>query len=200
MPLRRSSINAPRANRGRFAEQLLASTHAHYAAQGVAVMTAVPPPVGRLHRRTERARPGHFEGWYKTRTVADYLGAVLPDGRALALELKSTTESRWYLSQVEEHQAEFLHRWATVGALAYVLVVFLTDSLIPDAAILNWPAFHAELREHGRNDRGFTWDSLAREFRSATAVATDGVPPLDYLPAIRRIEAQLAGPRSTPRT
>ncbi len=124
--------------------------------------------------------------------MADYLGALVPDGRALALELKSTTESRWYLSQVEEHQAEFLHRWATVGALAYVLVVFLTESLIPDAALLSWPALHAELREHGRNDRGFTWESLAREFRSATAVDTVGVPPIDYLPAIRCIEARLA--------
>ncbi len=193
MPLLRSRINAPRGNRGRFAEQLLASTHAHYAAHGVAVMTAVPPPICRLHRRTEQARPGHFEGWYKTRTVADYLGALAPDGRALALELKSTTESRWYLSQVEEHQADFLDRWATVGALAYVLVVFLTECLIPDAAILSWPAFHAELREYGRNDRGFTWESLAREFRSASAVNTVGVPPVDYLPAIRRIEARLAG-------
>jgi penicillin-binding protein-related factor A (putative recombinase) len=192
MPLPRSRINAPRGNRGRFAEQLLASTHAHYAAHGLAVMTAVPPPVGRLHRRTERTRPGHFEGWYKTRTVADYLGALGPDGRALALEVKSTTDSRWYLSQVEEHQAEFLHHWASVGALAYVLVVFLTESLIPDAAILSWPAFHAELREHGRHDRGFTWESLAREFRSASAVNTVGVPPVDYLPAIQRIEARLA--------
>ncbi len=199
MPLPRSPINAPRANRGRFAEQLLASTHAHYAAQRLAVMTPVPPPVGRLHRRTERARPGHFEGWYKTRTVADYLGALAPDGRALALELKSTTESRWYLSQVEEHQAEFLHRWATVGALAYVLVVFLTERLIPDAAILSWPALQAELRQGGRNDRGFTWESLAREFQSATAVSTIGVPPIDYLPAIRCIEARLAeSPPSSP--
>ncbi len=200
MPLPRPRINAPRANRGRFAEQLLASTHAHYAAHGLAVMTAVPPPVGRLHRRTERARPGHFEGWYKTRSVADYLGALAPDGCALALELKSTTESRWYLSQVEEHQAEFLRRWAAFGALAYVLVVFLTDSLTPDAAILSWPALQGELRQQGRNDRGFTWESLAREFRSAAAVDTVGVPPLNYLPAIRCIEARLAETRSAPPT
>ncbi|MBI4573018.1 MAG: Holliday junction resolvase RecU [candidate division NC10 bacterium] len=97
------------ANRGRTAEQLLTLTHTAYRQSGTTLLVPVPPPIGRLHREEETASRGRFTGFYKRKSFSDYLGTLAPDGRALALELKSVEhDERWYPSQLASHQAAFL--------------------------------------------------------------------------------------------
>ncbi len=183
--------HAGRANRGKFAENLLAMTHQVYRLEGLASMTPVPPPIGRKPRRDEKARPGQFTAWYKQKSTSDYLGVIAPEGRALALELKSVESPRFALSQLPEHQHRFLEDWAAKNGLAYLLVVFLNDTLYPPGAVLKWPAFLAELDAARQTHRSFAWEDLATEFRTTAAIPDTGTLAVNYLPAIRMVEARL---------
>ncbi len=179
------------ANRGRTAEQFLALTHTAYRQAGTALMVPVPPPVGRLHREADSASRGRFTGFYRERTVSDYLGVLAPEGCAIAVDLKSVSEDRWYPSQIPAHQAAFLELWAERGGLAYVLVVYLDSDGPPHAAVAKWPAFLHEIQTNGLTGQGFRWETLAHELSSAAPVPEDSHILIDYLRAIRTVEAQL---------
>jgi len=190
MPLS-TLAHAGRANRGKFAENLLATTHQVYRDEGLASMTPIPPPIGRKPRRDENARPGQFTAWYKKKSTSDYLGVIAPEGRALAVELKSVESPRFALSQLPEHQHRFLEDWAAKNGLAYLLVVFLKDTLYPPGAVLKWPAFLDELDAAHQTHRSFTWDLLATAYRTTAAIPDTGTLAINYLPAIRMVEARL---------
>ena len=95
MPLS-TLAHARRANRGKFAENLLATTHQVYRLEGLASLTPIPSPIGRKSRRDENARPGQFTAWYKQKSTSDYLGVIAPEGRALAAQGKSDEAIRHY--------------------------------------------------------------------------------------------------------
>lgn len=179
------------ANRGRTAERFLALTHTAYEQAGTALMVPVPPPVGRLHREEDSASRGRFTGFYRQRSVSDYLGVLAPEGRALAVELKSVSEDRWYPSQLPVHQAAFLELWAERRGLAYVLVVYLAPESPPHAAVAKWPAFLHEIQTSELFGQGFRWETLAHQFASTAPVPEDSHILIDYLPTIRTIEARL---------
>lgn len=191
MPLS-TLAHARRANRGKFAENLLATTHQVYRLEGLASLTPIPSPIGRKSRRDENARPGQFTAWYKQKSTSDYLGVIAPEGRALAVELKSVESPRFALSQLPEHQHLFLEDWAAKNGLAYLLVVFLNDTLYPPGAVLKWPAFLVELDAAHQAHRSFAWEDLATEFRTTAAIPDTGTLAVNYLPAIRIVEARLA--------
>lgn len=182
------------ANRGRTAEQLLALTHTAYQQACTALMVPVPPPVGRVHREADSAARGRFTGFYRERTVSDYVGLLAPEGRALAVELKSVSEDRWYPSQLPPHQAAFLELWAERGGLAYVLVVYLVPDVSPHAAVAKWPAFLHEIQTNGLTGQGLCWETLAHQLTSTAAVPEDSHILIDYLQAIRKVEARLCQP------
>lgn|GEM_PF-2527771 len=123
--------------------------------------------------------------------MSDYLGVLAPEGRALAVELKSVSEDRWYPSQLPAHQAAFLELWAKRGGLAYVLVVYLASDGPPRAAVAKWPAFLHETQTNGLTGQGFRWETLAHELSSTAAVPEDSHILIDYLQAIRTVEARL---------
>ncbi len=187
------------ANRGRPAEELLNSTHEVYRVERRALMTQIPTPVGRRRRRDEEARsrtkPGEFTGYYKRKTVADYLGVVTPR-IPLAVELKSIHKHRWYTSQLADHQSLFLDQWAAMGGLAYLLVVFIGDAIPPLAAVAKWPDFLREIAVTGHEGHSFTWEVFANDLTSTAAVPADGYIALDYLRAIQAVEARLPAPVS----
>jgi penicillin-binding protein-related factor A (putative recombinase) len=167
-------------------------THTTYRQAGNALMVPVPPPVGRLRREEDSASRGRFTGFYRERTVSDYLGVLAPEGRALAVELKSVSEDRWYLSQLAAHQAAFLELWAEHGGLAYVLVVYLDPHASPHAAVAKWPAFLREIQTNGLFGQGLCWETLAYTLTSTTAVPDHSHICIDYLPAIRTVEERSA--------
>ncbi len=197
-----------RAHRGSAAEQLLTMSHASYELRGEAFMVPVPTPIGRVPQRGKtasasdadpplsggrRARSMHFESFYKKKSTADYVGVLSPAGRGLAVELKSLSEDQWYLSKLPAHQADFLERWAAQGALAYLLIVYLSpNGDAPRAAVAKWPAFREELKQRDLLHHGLTWQMLATDFHTATAVPEMRSIALDYLTAIAQVEAHLA--------
>lgn len=193
----RAYTTANGANRGRFAEELLSNTHEVYRQDGRALMTPVPTPVGRRRRCEERAEsprtPGEFTGFYRRKTVADYLGVMAPR-IPLALELKSVHKDRWYTTQLTDHQSRFLDHWAAMGGLAYLLIVFMGTASPPLAAVAKWPDFLREIAKTGHQGHGFTLEMLTSDFTATAAVPTDGYIALDYLRAIRVVEGRVSMP------
>ncbi len=180
------------AHRGSAAEQLLTMTHASYELRGQALMVPVPPPVSRVPRKGKATRGAKFQAFWKKKAISDYVGVLSPNGRGLAVELKSLSEEQWYLSKLPAHQADFLERWAAQGALAYLLIVYLSLDGAPRAAVAKGPAFREELRQRELLHHGLTWRALAATFDSATAVPPMRTVALDYLAAIAQVETHLA--------
>jgi hypothetical protein len=188
-----------RANRGHAAEDLLACTHLAYLQAGRALMVPLPTPVGRRRRTSDPAPRGQFTAYYKRKSVSDYLGTLAPDGRALALELKSVEhEERWYPSKLPPHQAAFLDLWAERGGLAYLLIVYVVPGGSLHAAVAKWPALRLELEATQLIGHGLSWETLATGLASSAPVREDSYIVLDYLPAIQALEARLRVPMSAP--
>lgn len=185
---RRRRGPVPLGNRGQFAEDLLETVHDIYRLSRQADVTKIPTPVGR-GRQIEQ---GHFEAWYIQPSVSDYLGTVAPEGRGLALELKSVLDSTFSLIKLAPHQRAFLDRWDRMGALAYLLVLFRGTQLHPRGAVLKWPAFLQEIEAANLRTQRFSWERLATAFRASAEVPEASGPHPDYLPAIRTVEARVA--------
>ncbi len=180
------------AHRGSAAEELLAMTHTSYEFRGQGLMVPVPPAVGRVPSKGTSTRGAKFEAFWRKKAICDYVGVLAPTGRGLALELKSLSDEQWYLSKLPGHQADFLERWAAKGALAYLLIVYLSPDRAPRAAVAKWPAFREELTRRELLHHGLTWKALAGAFDSAAAVPQMRSIALDYLSAIAQVEAHLA--------
>lgn len=58
-------------------------------------------------------------------STVDFTGVYGPDGKGIAFDAKQTGETkRFPLSNIKQHQVEFLRYWGKVGGEAYVFVQF----------------------------------------------------------------------------
>jgi penicillin-binding protein-related factor A (putative recombinase) len=101
-------------------EQVIAEYNACAESYGVALLHKLPTP-------TRRVKRGN--GWsiiYTARSTVDYCGVMLDGtGRHVAIEAKScTSRPKFYLSEVESHQREYLDSVAKAGGVAALAVVF----------------------------------------------------------------------------
>ena len=72
-----------------------------------------------------------------------------------------------------------------------MLVVYLASDGPPHAAVAKWPAFLHETQTTRLTGRGFRRETLAYELSSTAAVPEDSHILIDYLQALRAVEARL---------
>ena len=121
------------ANRGMGAEAAVVDACALMQSAGMGVFYKVPTPVQVRTRAGTDGKRVIDGAIYKAKAVADVLGA-LPGGRGVAVEVKSTKDTRLHLTtmdgrpdQLHEHQRAFLQAWTAMGAAAYLLVIWTSD-------------------------------------------------------------------------
>jgi len=117
---RRSTDPARKRQRatGSAAEALLEAQHAIARARGLAYITKRPTPV-----RVTRVDRGRVSGFFERSPGVDYCG-VLRDGRAIYAEAKACHAGSFALRELEPEQILELDLVASLGALAYLLVVW----------------------------------------------------------------------------
>lgn len=106
------------ANRGKPLETYISMTNTQYRNKGIALIDKVPNAwvVQRAGKRIVSAFP-------ERKTGVDFVG--VSNGRAIAIEAKSTTErSRFPLSMIEQHQIEFLQQFQEQGGIAFFIIEF----------------------------------------------------------------------------
>lgn len=107
------------ANRGRPLETLIYLSAEMYKRKNQALIDKIPNAwvVQRAGKKIVSAYP-------EKKSTVDFVG-MLANGRPIAIEAKSTVvRTRFPLSMLEQHQLNYLMRFAEMGGLAFVLVEF----------------------------------------------------------------------------
>lgn len=106
------------ANRGMGLESLIEYANAQYAAKGIAQIQKVSTPwkVIRKGKQIVSAFP-------EKKSTVDFIG--IQKGNAIAFDAKSTeNKTSFPLSNVEQHQIDFMNNWEEQGGTAFLLIEF----------------------------------------------------------------------------
>ncbi|MFX3616247.1 MAG: Holliday junction resolvase RecU [Sporolactobacillus sp.] len=102
------------ANRGMQLEQEIKASNLSYQQKGIAVIQKVATPL----KKTKDS------AFYSEKSTVDFLGCL--NGRGIAFDAKETVNrTNFPLSNVHEHQINFLEKYRNCGGRAFLLVRFV---------------------------------------------------------------------------
>lgn len=123
-------------NRGMAFEMLINLSNEMYQREGVALINKRPTPVKVLKSSGGRV----LNGFYESKSTVDYDGVY--KGRAVAFEAKSTQSlTRFDLSNIAQHQLDYLEKAEKMGAVCFFLIEFSKDKtvfLVPATVIQSY--------------------------------------------------------------
>jgi recombination protein U len=106
------------ANRGKAFEKLIQFTNQQYKLKGWALIDQVPIPI-----LITSAKGKEVKGIKTGKSTVDFIG--LAHGRGIAFDAKSTKETtRFPLSNVHDHQVNYLKKFKEQGGSAFFLIHF----------------------------------------------------------------------------
>lgn len=114
-------FNINYANRGKNLESMIETSNQRYSFQGRALIQKIPTPVKVLdiNSRTGKIK----NGFYEQKSTVDYIG--LYEGIPIAFDAKETSiETRFDLSNVKQHQYEYLKDWVNNGGIGFLIIYF----------------------------------------------------------------------------
>lgn len=164
------------ANRGMGFENMIDETNEMYCNQELAVINKRPTPVKVTKSKNGKVLAGYFE---KSSTV-DYDGVY--DGRAIMFEAKSIQElSRFDLSNLHDHQYEYLNKCHRAGAITFVLIDFKKQRKIYLLPFESLKSYVERAKNGGR--KSIPLD----DFDIYGYEVEQGRVPVDYLTAVRKV-------------
>ncbi|WP_242298650.1 Holliday junction resolvase RecU [Bacillus cereus group sp. BfR-BA-01424] len=123
-------------NRGMAFEKLINLSNEMYQRDGVALINKRATPVKVLKSAGGRV----LNGFYEAKSTVDYDGVY--KGRAIAFEAKSTQSlTRFDLSNIAQHQLDYLEKAEKMGAVCFFLIEFSKDQtvfLVPASVIQSY--------------------------------------------------------------
>ncbi|MEM5606500.1 Holliday junction resolvase RecU [Bacillus cereus] len=123
-------------NRGMAFEKLINLSNEMYQREGVALINKRPTPVKVLKSTGGRV----LNGFYEAKSTVDYDGVY--KGWAVAFEAKSTQSlTRFDLSNIAQHQLDYLEKAEKMGAICFFLIEFSKDQtvfLVPASVIQSY--------------------------------------------------------------
>ncbi|PGD58120.1 Holliday junction resolvase RecU [Bacillus wiedmannii] len=123
-------------NRGMAFERLINLSNEMYQREGVALINKRATPVKVLKSKGGRV----LSGFYEAKSTVDYDGVY--KGRAVAFEAKSTQSlTRFDLSNIAQHQLDYLEKAEKMGAICFFLIEFSKDQtvfLVPASVVQSY--------------------------------------------------------------
>ncbi|PEL63267.1 Holliday junction resolvase RecU [Bacillus wiedmannii] len=123
-------------NRGMAFEKLINLSNEMYQREGVALINKRATPVKVLKSSGGRV----LNGFYEAKSTVDYDGVY--KGRAVAFEAKSTQSlTRFDLSNIAQHQLDYLEKAEKMGAVCFFLIEFSKDQtvfLVPASVVQSY--------------------------------------------------------------
>ena len=166
-------------NRGKSFEKMIQTSNQQYKFQNRAVVQKIPTPVKVLDidSHTGNIR----SGFYEQKSTVDYIGTY--KGYALAFEAKETNvETRFDLSNIKEHQYNFLKSWRASGGIGFVILQFSTLDEIYYLPFSLLEEYWEKMDEGGR--KSIPYSEIAQEKYQIT---NDGMIVVDYLAVVEQI-------------
>lgn len=166
-------------NRGKSFEKMIQTSNQQYKFQNKAVVQKIPTPVKVLD--IEPQTGNIRSGFYEQKSTVDYMGSY--QGTALAFEAKETNvETRFDLSNIQEHQYRFLQSWVASGGLGFILLQFSTLDEIYYLPFSLLEEYWEQMKQGGR--KSIPYDKIAKEEYKIT---NDGMIVVDYISVIDKI-------------
>jgi recombination protein U len=115
-----------RANRGQALEELIMLANDHYRANRIGVIHKVPTEWKPI--RGKASGSGIISAKVEKKASVDFLGHISTKNGPLplAFDAKETIRDRWPLSNLEQHQFEYLRDSHETGAFAFLLIGYWT--------------------------------------------------------------------------
>lgn len=160
-------------------EEIINISNKVYQRKGIALVQKIPTPMKPIRRGKQIA-----SAYYEEKSTLDYIGVY--EGVPIAFDAKETREeNRFPLSNIQDHQIEFMRGWDKHGGLAFLLINFTKLDAVYrlDWLTLSW---YWERYQENRGKRGF--GSIAfNEFECncKKVRSRDGII-LDYLEGIKQ--------------
>lgn len=163
--------------RGMAFEATLNLVNQLYKARKIAVINKRATPVKVLKSKGTKVLSGYFE----EKSTVDYDGVYR--GRSICFEAKSVeTATRFDLSNLHDHQYEYLNSVDQQGAIAFVLIEFRNSKDIYLCSLSMIRKYVNQSRNGGRKSipiEAFEYEAML--------VKDTGRAPLDYLECVDRI-------------
>ncbi|MEK5272573.1 Holliday junction resolvase RecU [Aeribacillus sp. FSL K6-8394] len=139
------------ANRGMSFEHLIERTNQQYFMKGIATIQKVATPwkVIRKGKQIVSAFP-------EKKSTVDFIGIY--NGRAIAFDAKSTRErTRFPLSNIEEHQFNFLKQWKNNSGISFLLIDFTKKQEVYFLTLSELEKWWNEAEKGGRKSIPYEW-------------------------------------------
>jgi recombination protein U len=167
-------------NRGMGFEYALEHTNRMYEAMELAVVNKRPTPV----RIQQKIAGGKITGYLEKPSTVDFDG-TLRGGRSIVYEAKECRDpNRFPLSNIEEHQVDYLRKCHELGGISFILIEFTTYRAIYLIPYITLKSYWDKWKKDG--SRGTA--SIRKE--EMDVVAYEVIPgrvPVDYLSVVRRV-------------
>ncbi|TYS55778.1 Holliday junction resolvase RecU [Bacillus infantis] len=125
------------ANRGMGLEMVVDMANRTYDQRGIAVIDKVPTPIKVIQKNPTTRRI--TDAIYEKKSGVDYLGTY--NGVSIAFDAKATRNTAFPLSNLEEHQYQYLEKKHNQKAVCFLLVEFTKKDerfILPFKALKEW--------------------------------------------------------------
>lgn len=131
-------------------ETLIEETNMQYFMKKIATIQKVATPIKII--KTEKTLNAFFE----KKSTVDFIGCY--NGRAIAFDAKSTKErTRFPLSNIEEHQFNFLKQWKNNGGISFLLIDFAKKQEVYFLTLSELEKWWNEAEKGGRKSIPYEW-------------------------------------------
>jgi recombination protein U len=160
--------------RGSAFEEMVNMTNKLYQQRGLAVVQKIPTPITPIE--VDHKQHTISKAYFDRRSTVDYIGVV--QGIPICFDAKETKEKNLPLSNIHQHQSEFMESYEKQGGLAFILVSFKLYNQIFYLPFTDLKK-HLAIAENGGRK------SIAHEsFNEAYLVFNKQGCPVHYLEAI----------------
>lgn len=128
-------INWDKGHRGDLTEEIINNTNEYLLRHNLALINKIPTPVKVLKREGGKITDGFFE----EKGLLDYIGIC--QGLPIAFDAKETRQKSLPLSNIAEHQYEYIENFIKQGGYAFIICHYKTLKkfyLIPGEIVLDY--------------------------------------------------------------
>ncbi|MCL2718432.1 MAG: Holliday junction resolvase RecU [Lachnospiraceae bacterium] len=144
--------------RGSTLEDLINRTNEKYAENGLALIQKVPTPITPV--QIDKASRHITLAYFEQKSTVDYIGAV--QGLPVCFEAKESAADTYALSNIHEHQVNFMRQFEKQGGVAFFLIFYSGRDLFYYLPYELLRFFWDRMAEGGR--KSFRFDELNPEY------------------------------------
>ena len=161
--------------RGDDLEEQINTTNDLYKEKGLAVVQKVPTPIKPI--RIDQEKRTITLAYFEQKSTVDYIGVV--QGVAICFDAKETTKNFLPLSNIHDHQVDFMKAFNKQGGIAFLIVHFKKYDEYYFMPIEQLETFYEAAKQGGR--KSIPYESFDKQYQ----IKIEGGLYIHYLKTIQ---------------